>query len=332
MKDQNNLEQSSYSQVLLQFPHQLEYAKTLVKSFEAKNTFSRIVFVGMGGSGFVGDFFASYLSDISIPVHCLKSYDAPTYIQSDSLVFIISYSGNTDETLEVYRRLMQRKVTAVSISCGGKLEQLAHMYDNMYIKIPSGIQPRQATGYFIPPILKVLELAEIIPSHDDVLQRTIQSLKKDIFENYAKDLVEKVRGTTPVMYGASSFSPIAYAWKTHLNETPKIPAFYNIIPECLHNEISVYETEVAKTQFSYLVLFDAFEKDKRILKKIHSFYDLLKTQHLICQEIVIKGDSRLSQMLSALYLGMWFAYYMAKDRGVDPTSIPIIESFKQKTK
>ncbi len=332
MVEEHPIDFESYKQTLLQIPSHIEYSMKQISSFQTERDFSNIVFVGMGGSGFIGDFCKAYLSKISKPVFVIKDYTTPDYIQSNSLVFILSYSGNTDETLEVYRRVMQRKATVVSMSCGGKVEQLSRMYENVHIKIPGDIQPRQAIGYFIPPILKVLEYIKLIGNVDTQLKTVIQSLRKDIFESYAQDLVQKSKGTIPIFYGSNYFAPIAYAWKTHTNETAKIPSFSNVLPECFHNEIACYDSLNAQSHCSYFLLHDASETDKRLLKKISQFYILLKEKNLICQEIVIRGENTLSRMFSALYLGMWYSFYLAQELNIDPTRIDVIEKFKQKTK
>ncbi len=52
-----------------------------------------------------------------------------------------------------------------------------------------------------------------------------------------RTLARGLHGTTPVIAGAGLTSPIAYRWKTQINENAKQLCFWNELPELDHNEI-----------------------------------------------------------------------------------------------
>ena len=60
-----------------------------------------IVFAGMGGSGALGDIFASISSKSNIHVSVIKGYLLPKTVDKNTLVVTTSVSGNTVETLNV---------------------------------------------------------------------------------------------------------------------------------------------------------------------------------------------------------------------------------------
>ena len=62
---------------------------------------THVVFAGMGGSGTIGDIFASILSKTNIHVDVVKGYLLPKTFSSKSLIVVTSVSGNTEETLNV---------------------------------------------------------------------------------------------------------------------------------------------------------------------------------------------------------------------------------------
>jgi glucose/mannose-6-phosphate isomerase len=68
-----------------------------------------IVFAGMGGSGAIGDIFSSILSKSKIHVNIVKGYNLPTTVNSETLVIIISVSGNTEESLSVLKSAYKKK-------------------------------------------------------------------------------------------------------------------------------------------------------------------------------------------------------------------------------
>ncbi len=60
-----------------------------------------VVVLGMGGSGIAGDLMVAVAGPfLAVPVCVAKSYDLPDFVGRGSLVFAISFSGNTEETVE----------------------------------------------------------------------------------------------------------------------------------------------------------------------------------------------------------------------------------------
>src|SRR6266480_1190976 len=60
-----------------------------------------IVVLGMGGSGVAGDVLAAAAGPfLPVPVIVAKGYELPAFVGESSLVFAISFSGNTEETVE----------------------------------------------------------------------------------------------------------------------------------------------------------------------------------------------------------------------------------------
>jgi glucose/mannose-6-phosphate isomerase len=73
----------------------------------------KLVFVaGMGGSGIGADFVASFIAaHAKIPYLVGKSYEAPAFIDKESLVIASSYSGNTEETLSAIDQILPYRST-----------------------------------------------------------------------------------------------------------------------------------------------------------------------------------------------------------------------------
>ena len=81
------------------FSSQVEASLRLkLPKLNAKN-FNNVVFLGMGGSAAVGDIFLDYYNDK--PVIVIKNYDIPKWVNKKSFVFVMSYSGNTEETISM---------------------------------------------------------------------------------------------------------------------------------------------------------------------------------------------------------------------------------------
>src|SRR3989304_5136958 len=56
-------------------------------------------------------------------------------------------------------------------------------------------------------------------------------------ENAAKQRAARLAGRLPVIYGAEILTEVAHRWKTQLNESTKVWAYYEQLPEANHNAI-----------------------------------------------------------------------------------------------
>ena len=144
----------SYEDVLEEVPLQLEQAYSHALSFKpVPKQFDHVFMCGMGGSGIAGD-----LLHVLQPKHVsvVKDYTLPPFVTKDSLVFVCSYSGNTAETIEAFRRALRIGATIISIGSGGKLKQLCEISDLPFIEISGHFQPRQVVGHFTITMLHIL--------------------------------------------------------------------------------------------------------------------------------------------------------------------------------
>ena len=92
-----------------------ESFKSNQKKINFKNI-NHIIFAGMGGSGAIGDVFASILSKTNIHVGVVKGYHLPTTANSNTLVIPISISGNTDETIKILKESYQRNCKLIAFT------------------------------------------------------------------------------------------------------------------------------------------------------------------------------------------------------------------------
>ncbi|MEO0283372.1 MAG: SIS domain-containing protein, partial [candidate division WOR-3 bacterium] len=107
-----------------------------------------IVLCGMGGSGIAGDL----LKRISnIPFFVFKDYKVPEeYINEDFLYIFVSYSGNTEETIENFEKLKDKK--SLVVTSGGNLLRRAKELNIPFINLPEGYPPRCALGWIFSSI------------------------------------------------------------------------------------------------------------------------------------------------------------------------------------
>ena len=105
------LDKSNALGFLKTFPEQCRNALELGRRLEINDgrKISNIIVSGMGGSGIGGHVLRNLLkNEINIPMDVYHSYSLPKYADENTLVFAVSYSGNTEETIACMEEAQKR--------------------------------------------------------------------------------------------------------------------------------------------------------------------------------------------------------------------------------
>jgi glucose/mannose-6-phosphate isomerase len=282
----------------------------------------------MGGSALPGDLIHTALSQaLTIPILVHKSYDLPTYVDSHTLLFVISYSGNTEETLAIYKAAKAKNCKLIVVTSGGKLRDLAEKDSKPLILIPAtGIQPRHALGYMFFSILRVIQNSGMIKDQSEDVKKIINHLRNHEFKMYGEELSTKLIDKTPIIYASEPMWAVAEIWKIAFNENSKTLAFWNYIPELNHNEMVGY----TNPKGDYYVIFIKEDDCSRDIAKRFKVTKDLIAKKALTTELLIKGSSKLMRIFSAIFMGYWTTYFLALKYGIDPTPVEMVEEFKKK--
>lgn len=321
------IDKSNMKQVLQDFPKQCREALTLAQGLKVQGEFNNIMVCGMGGSGLGGDILKAYLMESSsLPVYVVKDYEIPAYINENTLVFAVSYSGNTEETLSALTKAKNKGAKVVAITSGGQLLDLV----DTVITVPSGLQPRNAAAYLFFPIIGVLFNSGLIEVKNQDLNEMINVLKDtQYFEEKGKELALKIKNKMPVIYSSSRLSPVAFRFKCEINENSKHPACYHVFPELCHNELVGY-SGMERAKFIVIMIRDNGDHE-RIKKRMDTCKNLFE-ETVDVEEMTTLGDSLLARIFSAIYLGDWVSYHLAVWKRIDPTPVHVIENLKNALK
>ncbi len=310
------------------------HARKKDTGFKSQNLYKNIVFSGMGGSAIAADLLKDYLNnEIKIPIFVNRDYFLPNFVSSESLLFINSYSGNTEETLAVYEQAKRKKAHLIVISSGGELIKKAERDKISFITIPSGIPPRTALAYsFFIPLILLFQSGLISEKKEDIKETILilEKLKKEITgekENEAKKVSFSFLNKFPVIYTSNSFAAVAIRLKQQLAENSKTLSSANFLPEMNHNEIVGWQFPYLLKDFSVLFLRDK-EENARIEKRFRISQEIIKEKTEIL-EIWSKGESLLARTFSLIYIGDFISYYLALLNKVDPTPVEKIDYLKK---
>jgi glucose/mannose-6-phosphate isomerase len=333
------LDSSSLLDDILGLPEQLGDALWRVESagLEAYDTPGGLVVAGMGGSAIGGALARAALGDqASRPILAARGYGLPPWTTPDTTVLCASYSGQTEETLACYEAARALGARCVVVTTGGRLAELAREDGVGVIPIPGGFQPRAALAYLLVAALEVAALCGAGPrlaAEIDVagaqLERLVDDWGPDAPEDsLGKSLARSLHGTVPVIVGAGLTAPLAYRWKTQINENAKLPAFWGELPELDHNEIAGWGGAAGLAPFSAVFLDDC-DTHPRLRARIELTQQAVAPAARFTAVVDTVGTSALERVCSLVLLGDLVSCYMAVLAGVDPTPVVALTELKQ---
>jgi glucose/mannose-6-phosphate isomerase len=323
---------------VLALPEHLRDALWRVESaiMQDWDTTAGLVVAGMGGSAIGGALARAALGDhASRPIFVTRAYGIPTWTTPDTMVLCASYSGNTEETLACYESAGALGAKRTVVTTGGRLAEMARADGVPVIPLPGGFQPRAAVAYMIVAALEVAALCGAGPrltSEIDVAASHTEQLVAEWGpdapeDSLAKQTARGLLGTTPVIAGAGLTSPIAYRWKTQINENSKQPAFWNELPELDHNEISGWEGAGDLGRFSAIFLDDS-DAHPRVKERMDLTERLIAGNAAASFRLETRGQTAIERVISLVLLGDLVSIYLAALRGVDPGPVNLIEDLK----
>lgn len=339
MNDFRELDPGKMYQAIYDFPDQLADSMAIGEAIKLKHNYDNVqsvIVVGMGGSAIGGDVANMLAGDeLKLPLQVVRNYRLPAWAGANTLVICSSYSGNTEETLAVYRQARAQGAALIGITTGGKIEQLldADGYDK--IKIVPGLQPRAALAYSFVSLLYLLQhLGMIGESIAGELQATIELLqaRRDIYgathNNPTLELAKRIAGKLPVIYGETdSTAVVAARWRGQLNENAKMLAHTNELPEMNHNEIVGWENNPHLLDQAYVIWLKDESDNVRVAHR-REISNRLIDQYCRQETVAVAGTSRFVRLLHLIHFGDWLSFWCALEHGTDPTPVEKIMELK----
>jgi glucose/mannose-6-phosphate isomerase len=299
----------------------------------------QVVVLGMGGSGIAGDLMVAVAGPfLPVPVIVVKSYDLPDFVGPGSLVFALSFSGDTEETVEAAGEAADSGANLVVVTSGGELARLAGEWGAPVVPVPPGIpQPRAALGAMAVPPLIVLEEIGLFPGATRWVELAVDQLsrRRDLLVvpgNQAEKLARSIGRTIPVIHGAQALGgAAALRWKTQVNENAKAPAFLAVSPELCHNEIAGWGQNGDVTrQIMTLVNLRHDAEHPQVVRRFELVAEILREVVADIVEVRAEGEGDLAQLLDLILVGDFLSLHLATREGIDPGPVPVLDEIKQR--
>ncbi len=307
----------------------LDAVETTKKAKLSKYDFDNIIVCGMGGSAIGGDLLKGLLrySETSWPVEVSRQYRPPAYANNKTLVFCVSYTGNTEETLSQFIEARKRGCKIISITSGGKLKQWSEMLGVPIVHLPGGFKPRAAMPYLFVPMLVYLSnygLNSGLKGVVETLENVVCTPEKN---KEIKKIADIIKGHPISVYGPADFGAVVRRAKTQFNENSKLPASWTVFPEHSHNDIMGYEDNDLNRETYVLILRD-FGESESIRTRIEATKEIIRSKVKGIVEISSDGKSKLERTMSLLYYVDLLSYYLAVAEGKIPEKNDFIDKLK----
>ena len=293
---------------------------------------NHIVFVGMGGSGALGDIFSSILSKTNMHIRVVKGYNLPKTVNENTLVVAISISGNTNETNTVLEKASKLNCKLIAFSSGGKMEKFCKDNNIEFRKIKKFHSPRASFPSFLFSILNIL--LPIIPIQEKDIQNTLDkmqevkkiiSIKNNSSNNVAMSLAKWI-SNVPLIYYPWGLECVAIRFKSSLQENSKTHVIIEDIVESCHNGVVAWEKESSIKP----IMIRGDDDHFRTTEKFKILAKYFNEKNIDYKEIFSGKGNILTKIINLIYILDYVTIYKSILEGIDPTPVKTIEYIKKK--
>ncbi|QOR94389.1 bifunctional phosphoglucose/phosphomannose isomerase [Thermosphaera chiliense] len=290
-----------------------------------------VIVAGMGGSGIVGDVLSTLSSNYSsLPVITVKNHILPGFASREDLLLVVSYSGNTVETLRVFDSALERNIPMVAVSSGGLLKTRAYEHGIPHIQLPEGLAPRASLPSMLYGVLKLLYENNLLNIPFKIVEESVDFLEEKTGEAMAEagliaEWVHRSKGLL-VISTHSPLESLGLRGKNEFNENAKIPVKVDVAPEWMHNDIVGYEEPFFK-DFTVLEVVDPGDRvGVMLVDFMRTIYGrVTKSFH----RLVLEGGSLLDKILYGSMVFGLSSCKLARMRGIDPLKTASIQEYKK---
>ena len=295
----------------------------------------------LGGSAIAADLTAALYHDRLVkPLLTVRDYHWPACVTRDTAVLLSSYSGETEETLALYREAGEKGIPRLGLTSGGTLAAWCARDGVPCARLPAGWPPRaalfsswvaltalvHAMGWVDDPAPRWREAAAVLRARNRALAPDAPAASHP-----AKQMALALAGRYVCIYaGTERVGAGATRVRQQLNENAKMPAHSAMVPELNHNEIVGWERAGAWSKSVAVLLLRDAEDSPATRTRLTLTGEYAARQGAAVYEVNSSGEGRLARLASLVQFGDYLSLYLALLNGVDPTPVASIDEFKRR--
>lgn len=298
-----------------------------------------VAIAGMGGSGIAGDIAAvlAYRRS-SVPVTSVHGDTLPGWVGPESLVVLVSHSGETAETLACADQAVTAGARLAAVTCGGGLGAMVADAGGTVVEVPAGLQPRASIGLLTAPVLGLLDRAGVaegllrdldgVPDHLDAL---LGAWGRDVPPdgNPVRRTADQIGDGLPWFLGAGELpAVVALRGRNQVAENAKRVSVASALPEADHNELVGWAGS-GLPGGRLLVLRRATEP-AALTRRVEATIDLARPGFASVAEHRLVGDTDLQQLAAGVLFVDLLSAHLALQAQIDPTPVHVIDELKRR--
>jgi len=294
----------------------------------------RVAAVGMGGSGIAADLARGVVdAESRATISVVRSPSLPRSVDQRSEVFLVSYSGNTWETLVAYDAAGRVGARRTVLTSGGALLERAEADGVPVLIVPPGIPPRSAVGHLLGGVLGLLDSA-FPESLEQRVAATAEATRARIREysrsqGTAAKLARTVGPRVPFVYAESQFVALARRWKTQVEENAKRLAVFDEVPELFHNALVGWDAVHRSEARQYAAVLLEWSSEAATVRKSFRYLErLLTSKGVATTRASLPSEDRLEALVTGIALGDQLSLFLAERGKVDPYPVDAIVRLK----
>ncbi len=298
-----------------------------------------VLVLGVGDSGTAGDLLTVTAGPfMPVPVVVVRSFVPPSYVNERTLVFAISFSGNTTETLEAADSAAELGGNVVAVTTGGVLADRAAIWGTGVVAIDPAIPgPRAAFPSLAVAPLIVLEDVGLFRGATQWVIYATEQLRRRRNElagpgSVARRLAEQIDHTAPLVQGGGGIGKVAAdRWKTQMNASAKMPAFSSALPDAGHYEVEGWarDSRRARDALSIVQLRHGHEHPL-VERAFEVVTEMVRDRVATVVSCQAEGEGPVAQMFDLMMLGDAVSLELAALEGVDPGPAPAVDELERR--
>ncbi|MBN1619244.1 SIS domain-containing protein [candidate division WOR-3 bacterium] len=284
---------------------------------------------GMGGSGIMGRIMTDISGEIGRkPVFSGGGYAVPSWIDDKTLFIPVSYSGNTEETLDSFDMAAEKKAKIISLASGGKLMEKSVERNILCLDMQKNRPPRANLPQMIGMGTAICEKSGVFPSMRENIRKASLSVEKlfDERTDEIKDLAALTAKDNIFIVSPEKVKSAASRWACQINENAKKRAEALWLPEMNHNFVVGGIPENSSLIYLIQNCSDLAKDSVRRRATSDLFRDF--SQDFKPFEVHFEGEDYFSSYMESLAFGDIYSLFLAEILGVDPLPIEAIDRLK----
>lgn len=318
-------------------------ATRMLKAPAAYKNVQNIVLVGMGGSGLACHLAAEPLRcETKVPVHLVHDYNLPAFVNSKTLVVLVSFSGDTEEVLEAATTAKKKRAKLAVVTSGGALGRFAKKEKAFsYIFQPGELAklPNLGVGFMFAGVLGLLErtghakvsgarIGRVLEAMTDVAESCAINVETE--NNPAKTVADELKNKSILFVGSEHLTGSVQTIAHQANETAKQYARFMTLPELNHHFLESLSRPVGFFSKFAVVMVKSDHYHKRTQLRYEMTAKVFEKLGGTVIDYEARGKDRLEEVGEMLQFGSFMTYYLGISNKVDLLQIPYVDLIKKK--